>query len=943
MIVDAGTEVMPDIGTIPTKLDNGYTAGAAEEQPQPYQFIDYRAAASPDSHKRMPAIVKGIIEGITTKTTLPGSSVSCRSLPTLLLYDDHGLDLFDQITYLPEYYLTNCEIEVLKTNIANIVAEIPNNSDVVELGCGSLRKTQILLDALNKHREGVRYYAIDVMPQPLHSSMQSLAPKFPGLSLTALCGTYDEVLVHFKKSTRPKTILWLGSSIGNHEPSEATKFLTGISTNALVPGDAIIIGMDKQKDSAVIMDAYHDSCGLTDEFELNGLAHANAILSKYASQISGTSNSINSSSSSSSKEQPFDVTKFSYVGEYNESIGRHDAYLVALEDTSVCWPQEIAVEAKEICGSDEHLLIKKGERIYIESSRKYSECAPEVLAKATGLIHTAEWPDSRNYYALNLFRKSSEPARRARQLAARPPLYFSTIPSVGEWEQLWAAWDTLCLHIIPRSKLHQRSIDLRHPFIFYLGHIPAFADIHMSAAESAPLTEPQIFARWFERGIDPNIEDLSIGHSHSEVPDEWPPVEDILAYSDRVRSRVRSWVSSYEQAVGAGESVSAEAARHVWMAFEHEAMHLETMFYMVLQLPPSDINHPISCPIPKSLDEEKPSVSWITYNGSKSSTVLGLSGDNEALLVGSSLPPGHVFGWDNESPPATVPLNPFTIRTQPITNGEYMEFLAAMCESQDEPIEPLVPKSWIALDTQTGMPAASSISSPGLASDYGVRTVVGSPSIAATQAKLWPVFVSQTQAAAYAKWQGKRLPSEAEWAHASRTYHLARSLNDSSNDTSVKYSDFGGDIDGYLDAALMPYGVKASAYFQGQPYDVFAPRDANIGFAHWHPTPVPTRPDALVDSSNELPDAAFLGSGWEWTATQFYPFDGFQPSPMYPGYSADFFEPGEAHANDSSHFVIRGGSYATHPRMALRHTFRNWYQRGYPYVLATFRLCEGVE
>ncbi|KAJ2582743.1 hypothetical protein IWW49_005544, partial [Coemansia sp. RSA 1797] len=98
-------------------------------------------------------------------------------------------------------------------------------------------------------------------------------------------------------------------------------------------------------------------------------------------------------------------------------------------------------------------------------------------------------------------------------------------------------------------------------------------------------------------------------------------------------------------------------------------------------------------------------------------------------------------------------------------------------------------------------------------------------------------------------------------------------------------------------------------------------------------------PNAITDTDS-LPDATFIGSTWEWTSTQFYPFDGFQPSDMYPGYSADFFDPPETRDSDSTHYVIKGGAYATHPRIALRQTFRNWYQRGYPYMLASFRLCE---
>lgn len=61
-----------------------------------------------------------------------------RSFPTLLLYDAKGLKLFEKITYLDEYYLTNAEIEVLKTHAKRIVERIPDNAQLVELGSGSV-------------------------------------------------------------------------------------------------------------------------------------------------------------------------------------------------------------------------------------------------------------------------------------------------------------------------------------------------------------------------------------------------------------------------------------------------------------------------------------------------------------------------------------------------------------------------------------------------------------------------------------------------------------------------------------------------------------------------------------------------------------------------------------------------------------------------------------
>lgn len=67
-----------------------------------------------------------------------------RTFPTLLLYDAKGLKLFEEITYLDEYYLTNTEIEILKKHAKKIVAHIPENAQLVELGSGSVTHTPCL-------------------------------------------------------------------------------------------------------------------------------------------------------------------------------------------------------------------------------------------------------------------------------------------------------------------------------------------------------------------------------------------------------------------------------------------------------------------------------------------------------------------------------------------------------------------------------------------------------------------------------------------------------------------------------------------------------------------------------------------------------------------------------------------------------------------------------
>lgn len=158
----------------------------------------------------------------------------------------------------------------------------------------------------------------------------------------------------------------------------------------------------------------------------------------------------------------------------------------------------------------------------------------------------------------------------------------NSIPTIEDWRGLWAAWDTVTRGMIPSEELLNKPIKLRNACIFYLGHIPTFLDIQLVKATNEPLCEPLYYPQIFERGIDPDVDDPARCHSHSEIPDEWPPLSEILDYQGQVRAKVERMYAS--------GSMSRKLGRSVWMGFEHEVMHLETLLYMLLQsdrtLPP---------------------------------------------------------------------------------------------------------------------------------------------------------------------------------------------------------------------------------------------------------------------------------------------------------------------------------------------------------------------
>lgn len=86
---------------------------------------------------------------------------------------------------------------------------------------------------------------------------------------------------------------------------------------------------------------------------------------------------------------------------------------------------------------------------------------------------------------------------------------FTPVPTLKEWDDLDALWDTITTKMIPREMLHVKPIYLRHKCLFYIGHIPTFLDIHLTrkGVDGNDHTEPENFKYIFERGIDPNVDD----------------------------------------------------------------------------------------------------------------------------------------------------------------------------------------------------------------------------------------------------------------------------------------------------------------------------------------------------------------------------------------------------------------------------------------------------
>ena len=563
------------------------------------------------------------------------------------------------------------------------------------------------------------------------------------------------------------------------------------------------------------------------------------------------------------------------------------------------------------------------------------------------------------------------------------------------------------------------------------------------------------------------------GHSHPEVPPEWPSLEALLQYRDTVRHQMEQLYCQYRLPSTATTTNSSSSSKEslplmpvdiqevLWMGFEHEAMHLETLMYMLVQyehvLPPppalqgwySSTNSSCGGHMAAAAGNEGGSrvgaaagVLGSSWDGGIAAppkpwlvTVPGgrvTKGFNGTLSSSASSGTGVVedgglgFGWDNEQPEQQVEVSGFSMQYRAVTVGEYCWFLAGEILKQQQQGEQgegqhriaaaggmnrkieqlqeqqqgqqgeqgdglhvsssaaagagagglntmlqqggelckLLPASWKVLPESSfgsttictpsargsnslgaattaaggddeddegvvgkaagGIAAAAGASESGavveqLCGMLSVRSVYGAVPLGA--AWLWPVYTSGLQAEAYADAADMRLPTEGELLRAWQ-WEQQQQLGSSTAAAS---------------GATAACGATAGA-------------TAGVAFNTWHPVDVDmwgqgsaAKSDSSSNNSNTSNSSNSSSSsskscfsqlrcnGWELSSSVFDFHPGFSPDPKYPEYSQDFF--------DGKHHVLLGASWATLPQIAGRESFRNWYQQGYPYAFAKFRLC----
>ena len=203
---------------------------------------------------------------------MSGLTSNPKTLPPKYFYDERGSQLFDEITRLPEYYLTRAEASILQQRAAEI-ADLSQCESLLELGSGTSAKTRLLLSALLDGGTLREFTPFDLDPTVLADSSNALAAEYPGLRIAPFVGDFEHDLAAIPASGR-RTIAFLGSTIGNLDPPARANFLKLIG-GALRPGDTFLLGTDLVKDVGRLLRAYDDAAGVTAEFNRNVLRVVN--------------------------------------------------------------------------------------------------------------------------------------------------------------------------------------------------------------------------------------------------------------------------------------------------------------------------------------------------------------------------------------------------------------------------------------------------------------------------------------------------------------------------------------------------------------------------------------------------------------------------------------------------------------------------------------------
>ncbi|OCK74422.1 hypothetical protein K432DRAFT_339000 [Lepidopterella palustris CBS 459.81] len=322
---------------------------------QRIQLHDVRRQATAQS------LVPCIVDGLKSER---------RQSPPLLLWNDRGLSLFDAVLDSPDYYPATREWSLLHNAVRKISYSISSGDRLIELGAGNMKKTALILHTLQAQHKHVQYFACDVDRSALRRCIRELQKLFPAKSsnikIQGLLGTYEDCAAWLKcnKSNSHTSLMWLGNSMANFTPREASEYIRSF----LSSGSSMIIALDGCQDQEQIARSYEGQCNR--EFVLNGLPHANQLLGTNA----------------------FDINDWEFVGRWNSKLWMHESFYVARKDLALT-----------VCGETYHF--RMGETIRSIRSGKWPKMKVMEICREAGGKVMDSWMNCEETYGVYLVGK----------------------------------------------------------------------------------------------------------------------------------------------------------------------------------------------------------------------------------------------------------------------------------------------------------------------------------------------------------------------------------------------------------------------------------------------------------------------------------------------------------------------------------------------------------
>ncbi len=293
---------------------------------------------------------------------LQGLSRPQKALSPKFFYDARGSILFDAICELPEYYLTRTELLIMRAHIDEIVALVGPQASLIEFGSGSSLKTRMLLERLDRL---AAYVPVDISREHLMGAAESLATDYPAVEVWPVLADFMQPFELPNPSIMPlrNIVYFPGSTIGNFSPEEAHSLLQVMHVEAGEDG-ALLIGVDLQKDTAIIELAYNDEAGVTADFNLNMLSRINR---EFGAN--------------------FNLDLFRHRAIYDEKHGRMELSLVS--------------ECEQIVRIGEQSFhFDKGEALLTEHSHKYTLEQFSGMAQKAGFVVDTVWMDPEQLFSV---------------------------------------------------------------------------------------------------------------------------------------------------------------------------------------------------------------------------------------------------------------------------------------------------------------------------------------------------------------------------------------------------------------------------------------------------------------------------------------------------------------------------------------------------------------